>query len=91
MTATAAQGFGEGADIGLAGLDAYDFSADFIATRRIEEENVDGGKSQKIVQSIGMDSARVFQPEEGEVVRGQFDQFGIALHINGLSAMSGHE
>ena len=91
MATTAAQGFGEGADIGFAGLDAHDFSADFIATSRIEKENIDGRKGRKVVQGVGMDSAGVRETEQGKVVGGEFDQFGIALDIDSLCARSGHE
>ena len=91
VTATAAQGFREGANIGFAGFDAYDFSADFIATSRIEKEDIDGRKGRKVVQGIGMDSASVRETEQGKVVGGEFDQFGIALDIDGLCARSGHE
>ena len=91
MATTVAQGFGEGANIGFAGFDAYDFSTDFIATSRIEKENIDGRKGRKVVQGVGMDSADVRETEQGEVVGGEFNQFGIALDIDGLCAGSGHE
>ena len=91
MATTAAQRLGKGADIGLAGFDANHFSSDFIATSRIEEENIGERECIEESRGFGTDRACLCQPEQGEVVGGQFDQFGIVFHINGFSAVCSHE
>ena len=91
MATTAAQRRGKGADIGLAGFDANHFSSDFIATSGIEEENIGERECVEESRGFGTDRACLCQPEQREVVGGQFDQFGIVFHINSFGAVCSHE
>ena len=91
MAATAAQRLRKGADIGFTGFNANYFSSDFIATCGIKEENICERKCVEVSGGFGTDRARLCQSDQGEIVGGQFDQFGIALHINGFGTMRSHE
>ena len=91
MAATAAQRLRKGADIGFTGFDANYFSSDFIATGWIEKEDIGRKKCVEVSGGFGTDRARLCQSDQGEIVGGQFDQFGIALHINGFGTMRSHE